>query len=371
MKNIIKNSVIVLGVALVIIGILNFTKGGAPNSDNSQTITIGAALAFSGDASAWGEVEKHGIEMAVRDYKQEHPNINVVVNYEDSKSTSTGGISAVQKLISIDHSQYIIGPTWLDSYPGAQALLDQYPDIVMVAPSATIAGIQIPKKYDRLYSLYNDIDKEAKNILDIMNTQNKKKIAILSLNDQYYDLIIQSLKKQSLQYGISVVAEERINYGENPKTALEKLNATGAESLLIASYDPGISTQAFRFVLQKVSKDTQIISTNIGEYLHANENNFDLIEGVYYFKPKSANREFVQKYKAAYGTEPQFSASQAYDSVMFILNVLEQGQDPKTIVQNTMTYGPITMSDMNGIKTDNQLYDLYMVKNGQEVRLNQ
>src|SRR4051812_42974392 len=104
---------------VIIIVIIAVIAGLKPNKKPqiSERMTIGIAAALTGDAAEWGEAEKNGINLALK----ENSDLDAV--FEDTKSSSQGSVTAVQKLVNFDNLTNVIGPTWLDSYPGAQGVI--------------------------------------------------------------------------------------------------------------------------------------------------------------------------------------------------------------------------------------------------------
>ena len=65
-------------------------------------IKIGALLPLSGDAAAYGENVKQGIELALK-------GTNFEVIYEDGKCEGPDAVTAIQKLINLDGVVGVIG----------------------------------------------------------------------------------------------------------------------------------------------------------------------------------------------------------------------------------------------------------------------
>jgi branched-chain amino acid transport system substrate-binding protein len=359
MKN---KGVVVFGIllaivaALVVVGVA--TKDRISSSENG--FKIGAALALTGDAAAWGAQERNGIELALDDLAKE----NIHVIYEDTFSSSKGSFSAVQKLMSVDGAKYIIGPTWLDSYPGAQSLI-KGTDVTMVTPSANASTIQQPENLPNLYSLWYRTEHDADMFTKILKNSGKKSVAILALNDSYFTTFMELLKPRLENAGIKVVSIEYVNYGSDPKAALQKQYGLKPEAIMIASYDPAIANKAYQYVNQRFDASIMKLGTNIKEYLAVEGNGANLVNDYYYIKPKAVSDAFLKKYEARFGSKPDFSASQAYDSVMLIANTYKTGKAPTTL--ETASYGTITFDSVHGITSSKQLYDVYRIVDGKEV----
>ncbi len=357
------NKKILIGLGIVIIVIVAVLLLKKPQVDKLaavEPVKIGAALALTGDAAAWGAQERQGIELAIEELGKE----NVQVVYEDTFSSSKGTLSAVQKLTSIDGVKYIIGPTWLDSYPGAQKLIKDK-EVLMVTPSANATTIQQPDNLSNLYSLWYRTEHDADMYTKILKDSGKKSVAILALNDAYFTTFMDLLKPRLENAGIKVLSIEYANYGSDPKPTLEKQYALKPEAIMIASYDPAVANKAYQYINQRFDKSVMRIGTNIKEYLSVDSNDLSLVNDYYSIKPKTASESFVKKYEAKFGSKPDFSASQAYDAVMLIVKAKKDGKVPSSL--DTASYGMITFDAVHGIASDKQLYDIYKVVGGKEI----
>jgi branched-chain amino acid transport system substrate-binding protein len=355
-----KNIWIGLGIVIIVIIAVLLLKKPHTEVAGTEPFKIGAALALTGDAAAWGAQERQGIELAIDELGKE----NVQVTYEDTFSSSKGTLSAVQKLTSIDGVKYIVGPTWLDSYPGAQNLIKDK-DVLMVTPSANATTIQQPENLANLYSLWYRTEHDADMYTKILKDSGKKSVAILALNDAYFTTFMDLLKLRLETAGIKVVSLEYANYGSDPKPTLQKQYALKPEAIMIASYDPSVANKAYQYVNQRFDKSVMRIGTNIKEYLSVDSNDLSLVNDYYSIKPKAANESFIKKYEAKFGSKPDFSASQAYDAVMFIAKAKKDGKAPLSL--DTASYGMIAFDATHGIASDKQLYDIYKVVDGKEI----
>lgn len=347
-----------IGIVVVIITVI-FTQMKHPVK-SGKSIKIGAALALSGDAAAWGEQERHGIDLALKDLASD--NIDIV--YADTFSTSKGTISAVQKLISMDGVKYIVGPTWLDTYPGSQNLI-KGTDVMMVTPSANATTIQEPQVLPNLYSFWYRTEHDANMFAKIIRDSGKKTVSILALNDAYFVTFIDLLKKQLENTDVKVISTEYVNYGSDPKPTLEKQYVLKPEAVLVASYDPVVANKAYQYINQRYDASILKMATNIKEYLASDSNQTSLVNGYYFIKAKAADERFIERYENAFGLKPDFSASQAYDAVMFLAKTIKLGKVPVSF--DTASFGTITFDEVHGITSNKQLYDVYKVIDGKEV----
>jgi ABC-type branched-subunit amino acid transport system substrate-binding protein len=98
-------------VIIILLGILYGVNRKPIAPTTKEPIKIGAILPLTGEAAVWGENVKTGIELAKEGINKKG-GINgrkIEVIYEDGQCDSKTGVSAVQKLITVDKFQVIIG----------------------------------------------------------------------------------------------------------------------------------------------------------------------------------------------------------------------------------------------------------------------
>ena len=359
---------ILIVIAIVIILIV---WHGAQKKDQKSFVRIGAAVALTGDTSAWGEVEKNGIDLAASEINAAG-GINgkqVQVIYEDTKSSSDGSLSAVQKLISVDDVSDIIGPTWLDSYPGAQGAVKNK-NIVMITPSASITAVQQGQPIPNIFSTWYRTSALAKGLADTVRADGKKNVALVFQNDAYYQEFIDSFKAEAKIEGVNIASVDLINPGQTDfKTVFAKLKSEQVDGIVFGMYDEAMTDNFLRNHFQ-IADTIPLYSNDAVRGLMSNDQYKKFLEGTTFVENFSPSNVFIQKYTAAYGTAPVLSASTAYDA----MNILAQTIQSKTSDQvayikshtfDTVSFGAATFDSIGGINTSNSQYQIRKIVSGE------
>jgi branched-chain amino acid transport system substrate-binding protein len=364
-----KKTIITLIVTVIVAVVIIIATSNSKPSETGQ-ITFGAALSLTGDASSWGEAEKNGIDLAVKEINAKGgvDGKTLAVSIEDTKSSSQNSVSTVQKLVNFDKLSYIIGPTWLDSYPGAQGVV-KGTDTIMVSPSASITAVQSGETVKNVFSTWYRVDSITDGLAKAIKEKGKTKVALVFQNDSYYTEFIAFFKKAAEKEGVTIVSEDLINPGLSDfKTIFSKIKAGGADGVVFGMYDEKMTLSFLKdhtLILSKVS----LFSNEVIRQYISNPDYKPYIEGALFVENAQLTAGFVDTYKKAYGTDPVFSASTAYDTVNIFADVMKNGaKNPTEYLHThsfeTVSFGKITFDSLGGVVTENKQYQIREVKNG-------
>jgi len=374
------NKKIWIAIAIVIVVILGIgvVKSKTPKITDNVPIKIGAALALTGDASTWGEAEKNGINLAVNEINS-NGGVNgkrIEVVFEDTKSSSKDSISAVQKLVSFDGLSYIIGPTWLDSYPGAQGVVKDK-NVLMISPSASITAVQQGTPTKNVFSVWYRVDSLTDGLVKAIKQQGKAKVALVFQNDPYYTEFIDFFKKAAQAEGIQIISTDLINPGTSDfKTTFVKIKAGGGDGVVFGMYDEKMVAGFLRDHKQIIPGISTYSNDVVRQFVESNNDYKQYLEGITFVENSPSSQSFVDKYKKAYSTGPVLSASTAYDTIMIMADVLKKGQqNPLEYIGSysfdTVSFGNVKFDSIGGVVTQNKQYQVGQVKNGVIVPINQ
>ena len=192
-------TLVILGILLILISIILFRNVLTGRViANEDKIKIGGAFGLTGYASQWGEADLNGAKLAIEEFN-EKGGINgkkIELITEDIQSDGVKTVNAVNKLITIDDVDFIIGPTWLDSYGGAAPLAEDY-DKLMITPSASITAIKSNKNYKNVFSTWFRGDKESESLVNFLEKKKIKKIVLCFGNDPFWQDISLGIKEFS------------------------------------------------------------------------------------------------------------------------------------------------------------------------------
>ncbi|MFP4167849.1 MAG: ABC transporter substrate-binding protein [Desulfonatronovibrionaceae bacterium] len=199
---------------------------------------IGAVLRLSKGASD-GVPARVGTELAV-DMINSAGGINgreLKIVYYDSKDDATTAVNAVQKLISVDEVQAVIGPMMSGNVLAA-APLCQRSEVVMITPTGT--SPKITGAGDYIFRVCSRIDLQAKALVKKaleMSGDERPEVAIIYSNEPYGKGCRKLFVKYLEQEGISPQAVESFQRGDKDFQAqLTKIKSLDPDILFIPGY---------------------------------------------------------------------------------------------------------------------------------------
>lgn len=297
---------------------------------NTQTdiITIGAPLSLTGSAATDGLNIKRGIDLAVDVLSKQGIYVNVV--YEDDGTEAKRTVSAVQKIISTNKPEAIIGPTWGILVDSIKNIVD---DARVVSYSPANTSEFVNSKGDYLFFGATINARKEGPLAEWLKQNNKKKVAIIIDKSTWGESNALAFEKAVKDSGGDVVYREEIPFGAEASTlptSLAKLNSVGADVILATGYEEGL-TLLINKVKQLDSKIPVVIASQIPKTL--------LARGVIHLDDQyevdivttKASEEFASKFYAKYGEAPGTYADRAYDGLMLLVEAIRNKSKKETL----------------------------------------
>lgn len=352
------------------------TAGGTVSAESAtkpaEEVEIYAALALTGIGAPFGTVERNAISLAIEEVNSAggvggRPAKLVL---EDTLSTNPGTISAVRKLISLNHAQIILGPTWLDSYQAVLPIIESKRVLLLVPDSVPSIFKKDPTQYPLVFSTWFSIKRQLEVLLAEIQRTSRKQIVLVFDQDPYFQTVRTLVRKMAGQYGITIVDDQSVGLeSADFRAILAKARILNAEGVLF-----GFGNEANLFKFLKQRKELALKLPMFGtEYLdgYVSQKEFlPLFEGVTYSIPRVQDRSFVERYEKRFGSAPVLSASTTYDAARILLQGLEQGHsDPQSLSQyllsntfDTVTFGKVKFDAFRGISVSD--YVMKYVRDG-------
>jgi len=346
---------------------------------NTNAITVGVAVGETGDGSEWGQGEFNVYQMYADDINAAggidgHP---IVLDVQDTKSTGEGTVTAVTKLISIDHVPVVLGPTWADSYQGANPIAEQA-KTVLLTPSTALETIDHKENFTYLFSTYWPQLPEIQTLDGFMVSHQMKTLAVINDHDPFDTKFADELAADAATKGVSVVDREQVSIDTNDfRTEILKIKQMHPDAVFIEiSNIAGLGP--FMGQVKQLGLSAKIFST-------ADAQNADVVskfgadmEGLAYSFPQeptgTAYANFVQEYKTKYGTLPSApSVMTAYNAIAALVAVLREGARTGTEIRDALYKvtvpglgaANISFNNLGAITQAN--FDMKMIHNGQFV----
>lgn len=313
---------IYLLAALILVGslLISCQKG----ANTAQPIKIGSVLSLTGDLAEYGNRCKEGIDLAVEEINA-NGGINgqpLQVIYEDDKGNPPEGVTAFNKLITMDKVPVVVGAV------SSSVTLNMEPiatreRVFLFSPVSS--SPKIPGKSKYLYSMWPPDTLEARALAEFASKELKKsRAAILYVDGEYGLGLMDQFRKRAEELGIQVVAAEA--YPLNNKDfrfVIPKLKQAEPDVIFLAGYhkEMAFATKEIR----EAGMNQQILGNTDYEVEELLQIAGQAAEGAIYATPRydpsrggSAMEKFASKFREKYHKEPSLFQANAYDLINFV-----------------------------------------------------
>lgn len=313
-----KITYILIAIAFIVLALFIFKPLATEYS--VDTLTIGAILPLTGEASPDGEDFKRAIELAVGDLKEKGISLRVV--YEDDETDPKKTVSALHRLAQKDiHA--VIGGVW--SFL-AEAIVptSEQTETVVVGPVVTREYVSGTSQYFFLAGTENS--KKSGPLTEWLRENNHKTAAIIVSKDGWgqsnggaFKQAVQNVDGEVLMYEEVPFLSEK----DTIPTLVAKIGSLNPDVILWTGYDAGAVTLIRRLNDQNLNIPvvgaTVAIINAVEKGLVEPNPGFQL-----YALDYSVPKEFDEKFIAAYGQKPLSSyAHRAYDSVFLLVENMQ------------------------------------------------
>lgn len=317
----------IIATIIIIIGSIFYYWGGLQDkiSGNDKVIKVGVIMPLTGPVAEPGINALRGVELSVEKFNAEQKHqIQLIV--EDSKSTPKDGISAINKLITVDKVKIVIGDI-MSSVVLAMAPIAERNKVVLISPGASSPDVRNAGDY--IFRIYSSDDYDGQVMAEyILNNLHKTKVAIIVINNDYGIGVKNTFTKSFNGMNGEVVLSEFYVQGQTDfRNTILKIKNTNPEALYIV----GNPTENGNLVKQLKELNVNIpltgnISFEHEGFLKVAKNSFD---SVIFSAPflnidsdKAFVKSFVSQYMQKFNKKPDVAASLGYDTSQIILSVL-------------------------------------------------
>jgi branched-chain amino acid transport system substrate-binding protein len=331
----------------------------APAVAQGSPVQIGAIEILSGPNAAYGTAIRSGLELALDEI---NPNgvlggrkINLVV--EDSAANKDQAINAARKLIGRDHVSLIIGPTLSNEMFAVGPVVNER-KLPIVGTSTTAAGItDIGPWVFRTSLPESDVIPVT---LNYAKARGVKSIALMYANDDAFSKSgFDTMKAAAEKAGLNILTIESFGSKDTDFSAqLTKIKGLKPDSVGISALVEPVSGVLLQARQLGFGRETLFIGGNgsnspkLGEIAGAAADG--LIVGSPWFigKDDPANQQFVTKFKAKYGRDPDQFAAQAYDTMHIVAEAIDRAgstdadklREALLATRHTGVMGPFTFT---------------------------
>jgi len=309
------------------------------------TIKIGGLFAVTGPASFLGEPEKKTLEMLVKETNDKGGinGMKLEAVIYDTTGDATKAVQLATKLIKDDKVSVIIGP----STTGESMAVIPVAEKEKIPLVSCAAGIKItdPVKQWVFKTPAND-HVAAEKILNYMNKQKQRSIALLTVTDGFGSSGREQIKALAKQKGFSIVADEVYGPKDTDMTAqLTKIRGIKPDAIICWGTNPGPAVIT-KNVKQLGIKIPLYMSHGVASKKYIDLAGADAAEGVmlpagklaiYDALPKSDPqakllKDYDQAYRKAFGVEASTFGGYAYDAFLLVTGAIKKaGATPERI----------------------------------------
>lgn len=325
----------VIGVIVVLVVVLGFVAANKNTSNqgsgslqmtdqNKPTgpIKLGVIAALTGDAAVYGETLRNVTEIAV-DEINKSGGVNgqqIEPIYEDGKCNGKDAASAMQKLVSVDKVQVVLGGFCSSESLAAVPIATQA-RVALFSPGSSSPDLtNISKYFARNYP--SDASQGMVLAEAAYNKKSFKKVAVMQEQTPYAQGLFKVFNEKFTGLGGVIVKEEFPSTVTDFRSQLTKLREVNPEAVFLDTQTPAVSSRILK-QMQDMNWKPQIIiaDATIGDpaTLSANaailEGAIGAEFGVDLNNPKF--QHLVSAYKEKYGKDPNYQSyiQTIYDAV--------------------------------------------------------
>jgi len=321
MSKTLKIALLVLAI-VVIVGILVLAKNNIVSTNNS-TIKIGLINTLTGSAAVPGEEMQKGYELAIDELYNKYGLDPFKISFvsEDSQSKQDVGISAYEKLKSVDHVNAVVTGLTPVSMAIASSKKNNEDGVIQLAVSTW--GTSYRTGGLNNFRIDMTVETAGKKLVEHVKTKNFKRVAIISINNEFGVDFTSAFKTElKNETGLDLVGSESFLPTETDyRTIVTKIKKVNPDVIFIIPYS-GRTAGTIIKTANDIGLKTNYISLSTVQDKDLIELAGKSADGlVYVFPLNNENKIGVdtlsQAYKTKYNKDPYnlYYVAVAYQSI--------------------------------------------------------
>ena len=302
------------------------------STNDKPTFKIGVILPLTGANSYMGEQMREGYEF-VREYL--HPDLNYKLIYFDDQQVAAKAAIAVKKLLEVDKVDVLL--TGTSQTAGVVANAAQQAKVIHLGISSDNRFTQ----KDFNYTMAPDAIDETSVLLKYMQKQGIHKMAMITANEAFADMVAKNMKGLAKKFDINIVFEEKITPGatNDYRIMLRKAAQSDPDIFLLQAWPPEIDILSKQ--LLEIKPDAKITSL----YSFFISNNSGLYKGRFCLNVGSNDDNFKQAFYKKYGKNLEQMSAAAFAQLSLILDILQHKNEKlsKIISKNNSIFGKLVL----------------------------
>ena len=327
----------IVAVALIGLGAYNILdKNDIAPADGKPIVKIGVIAPLSGDNAVMGQTFKDGIDFFKIRYPEKH---DYEVIYKDDQLNSAKTALAANKLIKMDKVSAIL--TYASQPGNIVAPLIQDTGIIHVSNASDTTFT----KYDNNYAFTTSYMEDANTLLEEIKRKGYRKIAMISANEAFANLVEKSIKEQVGNFDLELVFDAKFNVSTKDfRLIFRQAEEKQPDIYILQSWPPEID------ILVKQLKEMDKNKPFTSMFAPFFSENLTLYEGGFYIAIDVIDSDFEKKFYEHYQREPEIMASFGYGMLETALDIVTTNKsadiDIKEIIrQNESIFGKRELKD--------------------------
>ncbi len=342
-----KRALWILPVVVAMVVLSACTGGGT----GGGTLKVAVLAPLTGANATFGESTKNGAQMAIDEWNAKGGVLGrqIVAVVEDSQCEPEPAISAANKVITQDSVHYIVGEVCSKaSIPISEIAVGK--NVLQISPTSTNPSVTVDQDGNAKPTVFRAcfIDPfqgtvGAKFALD--NLQAKRAAVLLDQGNDYVRGLAEFFKAAFEQGGGEIVVWETYTGEDQDFSAiLTKVKDANPDVLYIPDYYSKVNLIAAQ------AREKGITAVMMGgDGWDSADLDRAAVAGGYYTNhysaqdPRPVVQDWVSKYKAKFGSEPDALATLAYDATNVLLQAIQKaGVDDAIKVSEALASGSFT-----------------------------
>jgi branched-chain amino acid transport system substrate-binding protein len=297
----------------------------------NEAIKIGGAFSLSGDAADWGNDELKATQLAIDEANAEGGinGVPIKLVVEDTATDAKGTLNAVQKLISVDEVQVIIGPTWADSFAQIIGPVAEENKVVILTPSGAVDVAEAERDLPYFFSTFYPQRVEMETHMKFLKERGYKRVAVLYDQDPFDTAVAEEYMRAAKEMGVETFAFEVPTDTKDYRTVLAKAREQNPDHIFAIIFEVG-NYGAMLKNMHELGMNLELSSTASAQTNELLENYGQYAEGKVYFATpdlsSNAYKEFEKRFTEKYGQPPSgATAANAYDATRIVITALRSG----------------------------------------------
>jgi branched-chain amino acid transport system substrate-binding protein len=355
--------------------VLVFAFGDPVQASGANVIKLGCAISFTGGKSRSGKLYRDSYDMAVDQInktggiKVGGKEYKLKIVYYDDKSDPTESSKLIEKLISEEKVNFLLGP-YSSGITIPDSIVAQRYRVPMIEGGGA-SGKIFSRKNKYIFGTLPPAGQYFKSTLEMFKTFNPmpKTIAILYSDDKFDVSVAEGTKELAGPMGFDVVLYEKYAEGAKDFTSiLTKIKSMKADVALVSGHTE--ESLIFTQQAKELNVCPKVIDMTVGpseaDFRKSLQKDAEYIYGVASWSPQMAfkgylfkdTQEFVRQFKARFNYDPDYHNASGIADVAVFKDAIERAGtlDPQKVrdaiaaTRLDTIYGHVEFSDNGQIK---------------------